>query len=122
MTSIFRRIFLGVMSAGLLMPFTAAFGQVTVNGVPATMQKATLFLSPASGSFLSGSTFEVSLFVDTRGASVNAIEANLRFPADKLTIVSPSSGKSIIGVWLAPRPFPIRPGLLASPVSCRAGS
>lgn len=66
---------------------------------------AILTLSPNSGSFSVGSTFDVSLFLNTEKESVNAIEVGLSFPADKLQLVSPSTGKSIISVWTAPPTF-----------------
>lgn len=65
---------------------------------------ATLSLSPSSGTFSVGSTFDVSIFLDTNGKSVNALAVSLQFPADMLQVVSPSLGQSIIGVWTsAPR-------------------
>ncbi|MFC1663582.1 cohesin domain-containing protein [Patescibacteria group bacterium] len=62
--------------------------------------EAKLFLSPSTGSFLVGSTFDISIIVDTGNVPVNAIKADLKFPADKIQIVSPSSGKSFISIWL----------------------
>ncbi len=61
---------------------------------------ASLYVSPASGSFTSGSTFSVSIYVDTGGQSVNAVEANLTFPPDKLQVASPTAGRSSIQVWV----------------------
>ncbi len=70
-----------------------------------TTQAAILTLNPNSGSFSVGSTFDLSLFLNTEGESVNAIEVGLSFPADKLQLVSPSTGKSIISVWTAQPTF-----------------
>lgn len=64
--------------------------------------QATLFVSPRSGTVLENSTFDLSFFVNSHGAAINAIELNLKFPADKLTIVKPSGGKSFITLWVAP--------------------
>jgi len=61
---------------------------------------AKIFLTPSSGSFLVGSTFNLSVVLDTQGLEVNAVRADLDFPSDKLQIVSPSSGKSFISIWL----------------------
>src|SRR3989344_5108657 len=66
---------------------------------PSTSWAATFFLSPSNGNFSIGSTFNVSILLDTEGQSVNALEVALSFPPDMLQIVSPSTGKSIIGVW-----------------------
>jgi len=61
---------------------------------------ASLYLGPSSGTFTVGSTFTVSLYINTGGESVNAVQANLNFPPDKLQVVSPSSGESLIQVWV----------------------
>jgi hypothetical protein len=61
---------------------------------------ASLYLSPPSGAYAVGDTFSVSVYLNTNGRYVNAIEADLRFPPDKLQIVSPSIGKSVIDVWV----------------------
>lgn len=68
---------------------------------PIVLPKSAIFLSPSTGTFLVGSTFDVSLYLDTRGNNVNAVEANVKFPPDKLQIIKPSSGKSLIALWVA---------------------
>ena len=65
----------------------------------------TLRLSPASGSFILGSTFDVSVIVNTQGEAINTIEVELLFPPDKLQIASPSLGKSIVQIWANPPTF-----------------
>lgn len=68
--------------------------------LPSAAQAASLQLSPSAGAFTVGSTFEISLIVDTQGESINAVEVFLKFPPDKLQLVAPSNiGKSIVGVW-----------------------
>jgi len=62
--------------------------------------EAKLFLSPSTGTFLVGSTFDVSIIVDTGETSINTVKVDLSFPADNLQIVNPSSGKSFISLWL----------------------
>ncbi|HEY4495953.1 MAG TPA: cohesin domain-containing protein [Candidatus Paceibacterota bacterium] len=59
-------------------------------------------LSPRSGSFVEGSTFQVPIFLNTKGRSINGIEVRINFDKDKLLIVNPSGGTSIIGVWVEP--------------------
>ena len=72
--------------------------------LPRTSYASTIYLSPVGGSFTVGSTFDVSVLLDTKGKSINALQAFLSFPSDKLQVVSPSVGKSIIGVWtVAPK-------------------
>ncbi len=72
---------------------------------PAVGQAAKLSLDPALGNFSIGSTFDVSILLDTEGESVNAMEVDLSFPPDMLQIVSPSTGQSIIGIWTATPKF-----------------
>lgn len=67
--------------------------------MPAHAAAASLSLIPNAGSFVVDSTFDVSVYLDTQSQSVNTIEINLRFPQDKLQLVSSSTGKSIIGIW-----------------------
>lgn len=62
---------------------------------------ASLYLSPNSGTFFIGSTFDVSVFVNTGREDVNAVEVNLKFDPRKLQIASPTAGKSFIEVWVA---------------------
>ncbi len=61
---------------------------------------ASLYIAPPSGTFTIDSTFTVSLFLNTGGQFVNAVEAYLSYPPDKLQVVSPTAGKSFIQVWV----------------------
>lgn len=60
-----------------------------------------MYLSPASGTFFVGSTFDVSVFVNTGGNDINAVMADLQFDPRKIQIVAPTTGKSAISVWVA---------------------
>ena len=62
-------------------------------------------LSPRSGSFVEGSTFQVPILLNTKGRSINGIEIRINFDKDKLSIINPSGGTSIIGVWVEPPGF-----------------
>jgi len=64
------------------------------------LKEATLFLSPSTGTFPIGSTFTVSVYVDSGDQYINAVKTKILFPADKLQIISPSAGQSILQVWL----------------------
>ena len=66
---------------------------------------AIVSLSPGSGTFLVGSTFDVSIVLDTKGIAVNTAEIELMFPSDKLQLTNPSVGQSIIQLWPAPPVF-----------------
>jgi len=72
---------------------------------PSLASAATFFLSPSTGNFSIGSTFNASILLDTKGESINALEVDLSFPPDMLQVVSPSTGQSIIGVWTATPKF-----------------
>ncbi len=67
--------------------------------LPKVTEGAIFSVGPSSGSYSVGSTFDVQVFLDTQKESVNAIELSLKYPPDKLQLVSPSTGRSIIGVW-----------------------
>lgn len=102
--SVLKRIAVAICALGtgvlilLLHPFFAGAGE------------AALFLEPASGTFFVGSTFDLSVVLDTKGQAVNTIEVELQFPPDKLQLASPSVGKSIIGLWPAPPVFSNKEG------------
>jgi len=67
----------------------------------AKAEGASLYLSPSAGSFFIGSTFNVSVFVNTGGEDVNAVEVNLKFDPEKIQVASPTAGKSFIEIWIA---------------------
>lgn len=69
------------------------------------VQAAALRLSPAAGSFVLGSTFDVSVVLNTQGAAVNTIEVELLFPPEKLQIANPSLGRSVVQIWASPPTF-----------------
>lgn len=62
---------------------------------------ASLYLSPATGTFFIGSTFDVSIFVNTGGNNINVVKVDLKFDPKKLQIASPTAGKSFISVWIS---------------------
>lgn len=72
---------------------------------PLSAQAAALSLSPNTGTFTVGSTFDLSIFIDSNGQNINAVAANLQFPPDKLQLVSPTVGKSVVGVWVTAPQF-----------------
>ncbi len=83
---------------------------VIVMPVVVAAQAGGLFLNPASGSFFVGSTFDLSIVLDTKGVAVNTVEIELLFPPDKLQVATPSVGQSIIQLWPAPPTFSNREG------------
>ena len=74
---------------------------------------AKFLLSPSSGTFTVGSTFDVNVFLDTEGKPVNTVSAILLFPPDKLQLVSPTVGQSVINVWTAQPVFDNQKGVVS---------
>lgn len=62
-------------------------------------QASNLSLLPGSGTFPIEETFELSLYLDTEGKKINTVEIDIAFLPDKLQLVSPSAGKSVIDFW-----------------------
>lgn len=62
--------------------------------------RSEIYLSPKSGSFEEGANFEIKILLDTLGNNINAVDLNLSFNPKKLSIVNPSSGNSIFGIWV----------------------
>ena len=62
---------------------------------------ASFYLSPNSGTFFVGSTFDVSIFINTGDNNINAVQVDLKFDPKKLQIASPTAGRSFISVWIA---------------------
>lgn len=63
---------------------------------------ASLYLSPNNGTFYTGSTFDVSVLLNTGGNNVNALSVDLKFNPKKIQVVSHASGKSFISIWAVP--------------------
>jgi len=62
---------------------------------------ASFYFSPNSGTFYVGSTFDVSIFVNTGGNNINAVGAEIKFDPKKIQIANPTTGRSFISVWVA---------------------
>ena len=78
-----------------------AFAQQTMDA-SLLLPSVSIRFSPSSGTFVAGSTFEVPVVLDTKGASVNTVAVVVHFDSDKLSVVRPSSDQSIVGLWLEP--------------------
>lgn len=74
---------------------------------------ASLYLSPSSGSFLVGSTFTISIFLNTGGANVNTVWANLKFPPKILQVTTPAAGTSFFSEWLSPPNYSNEKGIIS---------
>ncbi|OGZ59666.1 MAG: hypothetical protein A3B96_02330 [Candidatus Spechtbacteria bacterium RIFCSPHIGHO2_02_FULL_43_15b] len=80
--------------------------------IPAFSEAAVLSVGPTSGTFTVDNTFDVRIILDTKGKSVNVIDAQLVFPPDKLQVVNQSAGKSIIQIWTSAFSFDNARGIL----------
>ena len=81
---------------------TVALAQSITLDAASLVPRASVSFSPRSGSFVEGSTFEVPVLINTNGNNINALDIKINFDPVRMTIVNPSSGKSIIGVWVSP--------------------
>jgi len=77
---------------------------VFFSGLPAATQAAgaSLYLAPSRGTFFIGSTFSVSIYLDTKGNKINAVEVDLKFPPEILQVTTPTAGESFISEWMVP--------------------
>lgn len=66
------------------------------------LPRSDIFVTPRTGSFMVGSTFESQIYIDTKGNNVNAINLEINYDKNKLSLVNPSGGKSIFGIWVQP--------------------
>ncbi len=76
-------------------------------------QAATLSVTPNSGTYEVGSTFDVSIMLNTEGESINAVKTSLSFSQNTLQIVSPSAGNSIVTLWASPPTYNNNSGTVA---------
>lgn len=71
-----------------------------ISPIPAKAQEASFYLSPSQGSYNLGKTFSIKVMINTDGAAVNASQAILYFPADKLRITNIFKNNSIFSLWV----------------------
>ena len=95
-----RKIFLAVFGLGLL-----AFPSFT------GAQTASFYLSPAQGTYYVGDTFFVRLLANIDGLSVNASQAKIYYPTDKLEITNISKSNSIFTLWVEEPQFSSKTGV-----------
>lgn len=65
-----------------------------------TAQAASLYLSPSSGSYGLGETFQISMYVSSADQAMNAAEASIKFPNDILEVISVSTKNSIFSLMV----------------------
>ncbi len=67
---------------------------------PATVDAATISLSPSSGSYSIGQTFSVSVYVGSADQAMNATDGVISFPQGLLEVTSVSKSGSILSLWV----------------------
>ena len=104
LTSVFFRVIFTVMRKALItiyIIFFLSFGLVSL----AQAEEASLSIYPQTGTFTVGSTFDVSIFVNTGGNNVNAVRVDLKFNPKKLQVITPAKGLSAVAGWTFPPSF-----------------
>lgn len=99
-----RVLILGILYFSFIFPLNIFAQSVNVDASK-LRSRVEVYFSPRSGSFSEGSTFDVPILINTKGNSINGIEITVNFDRNKLSIVRPSGGTSIIGVWVEPPSF-----------------
>lgn len=89
--------------------FSLLLAAIALVGTPAPDVRAagpaSLLFTPSSGEYFVGSTFDVAIVLNTNGQAVNAVQADIRFPADKIQVVNPSASTSFITLWVSQPSF-----------------
>lgn len=76
------------------------------------LSQTKVFLSPAGGSFVEDSSFEVPIYVNTEGRNINGVEIRLEFDSRKLSVIRPAGGTSIVGIWVEPPSYDNSEGIV----------
>ncbi len=100
-----RRFFHGVLFSLFIFTHilaTSLEAQVINVDASGLVVKPEITLSPRTGSFVEGSTFDVSVLLNTKGISINGLEIRISYDKNALEVVRPAGTESIIGVWVEP--------------------
>jgi hypothetical protein len=92
-TRIFARKF-----TKILVFFIFIFALFSVSSTAA--EAASLYFSPASGSYTVGKNFSAGIYVSSVDQAMNAASGVISFPADKLEVVSLSKSGSTFNLWV----------------------
>jgi len=74
--------------------------------------EATIKIDPPQGTFYVGSSFDVSVILDTGGETINAVETELRFPPNILQVTSPTAARSFVAIWTSPPSYSNQDGFV----------
>jgi len=94
------------LGSGLALLFSASLA------LPVFAGNASLSIFPQTGTFTEGSTFDVSVFLNTGGNDVNVVGVDLKFDPKKLRVVTPAKGVSAVGEWIFPPSFSNQEGTI----------
>jgi len=94
-----------LLSAIFLVSFCFVVPDVKASG-------ASLYLSPNSGIFEVGSTFDVSILVNTGQKNINTIQADLKFDPKEIQVVNSAVKRSFVSLWTSPPSYSNANGLL----------
>jgi len=74
---------------------------VLISGLPLVTQaaEAYFYLAPSQGVFRVGENFSVSISINVEGMAINAAQAKIYFPIDKLKVIQVSKEGSIFTLW-----------------------
>ncbi len=98
-----KKIFLISIALIYFLNTSLVFGAEVVNiNASDLIPRAEITVTPSSATFVEDSIFEVPILLNTKGKSMNTVELNIQYDPKKLSIVKPSTGKSIIGIWVQP--------------------
>jgi len=75
-------------------------------------QTASFYLSSSKGSYRVGESFSVDVLVEVEGISINAAQATLYFPNDKLKVLGVSKKNSIFTLWVQEPSFSNQKGTI----------
>lgn len=90
-----RQLRLGHVVVAFFLFFLASIVPLTVHA-----EGASLKISPTAGVYEVGGLVDVSFIVDTGEQAINAVQADILFPADKLQVVNPVASTSFISLWV----------------------
>lgn len=79
---------------------------------PVPVHAASLYFSPATGSYATGKTFSVGVYVANQNQTMNAASGIISFPKDKLEIISLSKSGSIFSLWVQEPSFSNSAGVI----------
>ncbi len=61
--------------------------------------EASFYVLPESGNYEIGQSFRVDVLINSEGVSLNASQATIHFPTDKLKVIDISKNNSIFSLW-----------------------